>query len=179
MLAKIDFALEQKLALLLAMSVPDPVIKEKLNISDNTLKAYKSDEDFNRLVNLYKDELEADKLMAKVRNNDSMLEYYVKKKLLTLIDILDQDMVYVHERLEANENEWEARDFINGVNSLTNLANVIRQLLRDISWIVNDSERVIIERKRADLDDKTKDNKLTPEMMAQIKKVLKDSGEGV
>jgi len=179
MLAKIDFALEQKLALLLAMSVPDSVIKEKLNISDNILKAYKSDEDFNRLINLYKDELESDKLMAKVRNNDSMLEYYVKKKLLTLIEVLDQDMVYIHDRLKANEDEWEARDFINGVNSLTNLANVIRQLLRDISWVVNDSERVNIERKRADLDDKVRENKLTPEVMAQIKKALKDSGEGV
>jgi hypothetical protein len=178
MLANIDFAKEQKLALLLAMNVPNNIIVDRLNISENTLKAYKSDEDFIRLIDLYKNELETDKLMAKVKNNDSMLDYYVKRKLMTLVDILDQDLDFIHESLRENKDVWEAKDFINGVNSVTNLANVIRQLLRDVAWVANDTQRVDIERQKADIIDDSKKNVLTPEVISQIKNIVRSSKEG-
>lgn len=178
MLATIDFAVEQKLALLLAMNVPDSIILEKLNISKEDLRAYKLDEDFARVITLYRDELEADTLMAKVKDNDSMLEYYVKRKLISLIDILDRDLDYIHENLRDNQNVWEARDFISGVNSVTNLANVIRQLLRDIASINVDSEKLHLEKKRMDMEEKG-ETSLPPEAVAQIKKLMRSSKEGV
>lgn len=178
MLAVIDFALEQKLALLLAMNVSDNIILEKLNISKENLHAYKLDEDFNRLVNLYKDELEADTLMAKVKDNDSMLEYYVKRKLISLIDILDKDLDFMHDRIRSNENDWETADFINGINSVTSLANVIRQLLRDIATININSGKLDLEKKRMDIGNK-EEGSLSPEAIAQIKKLIRGSKEGV
>jgi hypothetical protein len=173
-LAKVDFALEKKLALMLAMDVPRSVILEKLGLSKVDFESYIADEDFKRIVSLYKDEFNQSQLENKMRENDAMLEYLVKRKLLNLSDILDKDLEFIHEQITNNKDVWEARDFINSLNALASLANVIRQLLRDVSWVVNDSNRLDLEKSKFSSSGFGDNAVLTPEFVSQLRGIIKD-----
>lgn len=177
MLAKINFVLEKKLALMLAMDIPHSLICDKLEISKHELEAYVKDEDFKRIVNVYKEEYAANQLENRMKENDVMLEYLVKRKLLNLSDILDRDLEFIHEQIINNKDMWEARDFINSLNALSSLANVIRQLLRDVSWVVNDSNRVKIEKEKLNFGSDEGESKITAEMMSQIKGMIREAIE--
>jgi hypothetical protein len=172
MLAKIDFADEKRLALMLAMDVPVSVISEKLGLAAKTINAYERDEDFSRIVKLYREEFQRDQLEVKMRENPDMLTYLVKRKLFTLSDILDKDLEFIHEEIHNHKSVCEARDFINSLNSLSNLANVIRQLLRDISIVANDTERVNLEKVKT-TGETERSGAITPDMISKIRGIVR------
>jgi len=159
------------------MDIPHSLICDKLEISKHELEAYVKDEDFKRIVNVYKEEYAANQLENRMKENDVMLEYLVKRKLLNLSDILDRDLEFIHEQIINNKDMWEARDFINSLNALSSLANVIRQLLRDVSWVVNDSNRVKIEKEKLNFGSDEGESKITAEMMSQIKGMIREAIE--
>lgn len=150
MVNKLDFATEQKLAILLSLNVDKPQIMKSVGISEDCLKEYLQDEDFLRIVKVFKDELEQDKAFYKFKENPGVLEYYVRHKLLSLADTLSADIDYMHEHLFEESKEWEPRDRIQVIKVISEMLNVVRQMYRDIGQLLETRYRNEIEQFRAE-----------------------------
>jgi uncharacterized protein (DUF1919 family) len=179
MVNKLGFAVEQKLAILLALNVDKSQITESIGISEDVLNEYLQDDDFLRIVNLFKEELEQEKAFYKFREKPGVLEYYVRHKLITLADTLSADIDYMHGQMFSESETWKPQDRIQFIKVVSDMLNVVRQMYRDLGQLIETRYRNEIEKFRAENltgKEMTPTVELSSELMDMAHKALK-SGE--
>jgi len=167
---QVSFAKEQQIALLKAMDVPDTFICSRVNIAPEDLNKILNDETFCRIVDVYKDELEQENIISRFRDNPELLDYWLQKKMINMINIIEQELDFVREYIRKNRNNVTTKEFSMAITSLSNLASVLRALLRDLSQFSVDSEELKVKKAQAGMEVISKTNNLSKsEILAILK----------
>ncbi len=166
---KLSFAQEQKAALLKAMNIEDDVVMEKINLSEEDYNKLINDEIFNNIVKIFRDELEQEKLMARFVHNEHALDAWVRHKLVSMVQILEQDVEYFKDYIHSHRANLEPRDFALLIRNIIDAANVLRQIVGELHKIRVDSESLDIDRTRVGVDAfKTAQRKMSVDDISKV-----------
>lgn len=166
----LSFSQEQRIALLKAMNVPDTFICSNVNISPDDLEKLLNDETFQRIINVYKDELEQENIISRFRENPELLDYWLKKKMINMINIIEQELDYVRNYIFENRDNVTTKEFSMAITSLSNLSNVMRSLLKDLSQFSVESEELKVKKAQAGLEVMNKTGNVSKEQILAILK---------
>ena len=145
---ELDYKLQQKIALYTAAEVPNDIISKKLNVSTHTVDELQSDEDFKNLVTSLKKDLDSNKPMLVLRDNDKALDIWVKENTYNLYQAADNFQNYLYGIIEDGVKGSDKDDKkLKGVKGLSGSDNP--KGLRDLSAAITG----IMEIKRKILSD--------------------------
>ncbi|MCD6340776.1 MAG: hypothetical protein J7L51_02355 [Desulfurococcales archaeon] len=136
----LTFKDEQKIALLLAAGVHDNDVARLVGVDVEVVKKLKRSEEFKRLIQIFRDELNKEKLMAIVSNNEAAIEYWIRQRLFTMMQSVDYVLDWLlHQVMEGRD---KGTSLANLMSSFSSLVNAYRQLAKDMHDMIYDREHL-------------------------------------
>ena len=143
----LTFRDEQKIALLLAAGLHDSDVARVVNVNVDIVKKLKASEDFQRLIQIFRDELNKEKLMAVVSNNEAAIEYWIRQRLFTMMQSVDYVLDWLlHQVMEGRD---KGTSLANLMSSFSSLVNSYRQLAKDMHDMIYDREHLKLKTAQA------------------------------
>ncbi|MHA1873566.1 MAG: hypothetical protein ACTSVB_05580 [Candidatus Heimdallarchaeaceae archaeon] len=126
-----------KIALLRALDIPKSKIIEQVGITEKVYDILLMDENFNKAVSVFKEELNSDLYNALYKDKSS-LDFVIKKKMVNLILIAEKEADFLRSYIMEHTNDFNAKELSMLISTLTKITNLLRNLLRDLSTVTNE-----------------------------------------